>query len=55
VWFDAICAAEVNNDVPVTRCREQLEAFRTAGGDIPILMPPMGVEAARTLIQAFRR
>ena len=40
---------------PVTRCREQLEAFRTAGVALPILMPPMGVEAARTVIQAFRR
>jgi alkanesulfonate monooxygenase SsuD/methylene tetrahydromethanopterin reductase-like flavin-dependent oxidoreductase (luciferase family) len=40
---------------PVTRCWEQLEACRTAGVDIPLLMPPMGVEAARTVIQAFRR
>jgi len=37
----------------VTRCREQLEAFRTAGVDIPILMPPMGVDAARKVIEAF--
>ena len=48
--LDAVCLLG-----PVTRCREQLEAFRTAGVDIPILMPPMGVEAARTVIQAFRR
>jgi alkanesulfonate monooxygenase SsuD/methylene tetrahydromethanopterin reductase-like flavin-dependent oxidoreductase (luciferase family) len=40
---------------PATRCREQLEAFRSAGVDIPILLPPVGVEAARTVIQAFRR
>ena len=40
---------------PVTRCREQLAAFRTAGVDTPILLPPAGVEAARTVIQAFRR
>jgi hypothetical protein len=40
---------------PVTRCREQLAAFRIAGVDMPILMPPMGVEAAHTVIQAFRR
>ena len=48
--LDAVCLLG-----PVTRCREQLEAFRTAGVDTPILMPPMGVEAARTVIQAFRR
>jgi alkanesulfonate monooxygenase SsuD/methylene tetrahydromethanopterin reductase-like flavin-dependent oxidoreductase (luciferase family) len=48
--LDAICLLG-----PVTRCREQLEAFRTAGVGIPILMPPMGVEAASTVIQAFRR
>lgn len=38
--LDAVCLLG-----PVTRCREQLEAFRTAGVDMPILMPPMGVEA----------
>ena len=48
--LDAVCLLG-----PVMRCREQLEAFRTAGVDIPILMPPMGVEAARTVIQVFRR
>jgi alkanesulfonate monooxygenase SsuD/methylene tetrahydromethanopterin reductase-like flavin-dependent oxidoreductase (luciferase family) len=48
--LDAVCLLG-----PVTRCREQLEAFRTAGVDMPILMPPMGVEAARTVIQAFQR
>jgi alkanesulfonate monooxygenase SsuD/methylene tetrahydromethanopterin reductase-like flavin-dependent oxidoreductase (luciferase family) len=48
--LDAVCLLG-----PVTRCREQLETFRTAGVDLPILMPPMGVEAARTVIQAFRR
>jgi alkanesulfonate monooxygenase SsuD/methylene tetrahydromethanopterin reductase-like flavin-dependent oxidoreductase (luciferase family) len=48
--LDAVCLLG-----PITRCREQLEAFRTAGVDLPILMPPMGVEAARTVIQAFRR
>jgi alkanesulfonate monooxygenase SsuD/methylene tetrahydromethanopterin reductase-like flavin-dependent oxidoreductase (luciferase family) len=48
--LDAVCLLG-----PVTRCREQLEAFRTAGVAMPILMPPMGVEAARTVIQAFRR
>jgi alkanesulfonate monooxygenase SsuD/methylene tetrahydromethanopterin reductase-like flavin-dependent oxidoreductase (luciferase family) len=48
--LDAVCLLG-----PVTRCREQLEAFRTAGVALPILMPPLGVEAARTVIQAFRR
>jgi len=48
--LDAVCLLG-----PVTRCREQLEAFRTAGVDMPILMPPIGVEATRTVIQAFRR
>jgi hypothetical protein len=47
--LDAVCLLG-----PGMRCQEQLEAFRTAGVDIPILMPPMGVEAARTVIQAFR-
>lgn len=40
---------------PVTRCRAQIEAFRVAGVDMPILMLPMEVESARTVIQAFRR
>jgi alkanesulfonate monooxygenase SsuD/methylene tetrahydromethanopterin reductase-like flavin-dependent oxidoreductase (luciferase family) len=48
--LDAVCLLG-----PVTRCREQLDAFRAAGVDIPILMPAMGVEAARAVIQAFRR
>src|SRR5262245_50928848 len=48
--LDAVCLLG-----PVTRCREQLEAFCAAGVDLPILMPAMGVEAARAAIQAFRR
>ncbi|HEY7495700.1 MAG TPA: LLM class flavin-dependent oxidoreductase [Candidatus Tectomicrobia bacterium] len=48
--LDAVCLLG-----PVTRCREQLEAFRSAGVDIPILLPPVGVDAVRTVIQAFRR
>ncbi len=40
---------------PVDRCREQLAAFRAAGVDLPILLPPVGVAGARTVIQAFRR
>jgi alkanesulfonate monooxygenase SsuD/methylene tetrahydromethanopterin reductase-like flavin-dependent oxidoreductase (luciferase family) len=40
---------------PVSRCREQITAFRTAGIDLPILVPPIGVEGARAVIHAFRR
>ena len=40
---------------PISRCREQLAAFRTAGVDLPILFPPIGVEGAREVIRAFRR
>jgi alkanesulfonate monooxygenase SsuD/methylene tetrahydromethanopterin reductase-like flavin-dependent oxidoreductase (luciferase family) len=48
--LDAVCLLG-----PVTRCREQLATFRAAGVDLPILVPPIGVEGARTVIQAFRR
>jgi alkanesulfonate monooxygenase SsuD/methylene tetrahydromethanopterin reductase-like flavin-dependent oxidoreductase (luciferase family) len=37
------------------RCRDQLAAFRAAGVDLPILLPPVGVEAAQAVIQAFGR
>ena len=40
---------------PVSRCREQMTVFRTAGIDLPILVPPIGVEGAQAVIQAFRR
>ena len=40
---------------PISRCREQLAAFRAAGVDLPILSPPIGVEGAREVIRAFRR
>jgi alkanesulfonate monooxygenase SsuD/methylene tetrahydromethanopterin reductase-like flavin-dependent oxidoreductase (luciferase family) len=46
--LDAICLIG-----PLERCREQLAAFRAAGIDLPILMPPIGVDAAREVIQAF--
>jgi alkanesulfonate monooxygenase SsuD/methylene tetrahydromethanopterin reductase-like flavin-dependent oxidoreductase (luciferase family) len=36
---------------PVSRCREQLAAFRAAGVDLPIL----GVDGAREVIRAFRQ
>jgi alkanesulfonate monooxygenase SsuD/methylene tetrahydromethanopterin reductase-like flavin-dependent oxidoreductase (luciferase family) len=48
--LDAICLIG-----PISRCREQLAAFRAAGVDLPILSPPIGAEGARELIRAFRR
>jgi hypothetical protein len=39
----------------LARCREQLAAFRAAGVDLPILYPPIGLEAARAVIKAFRQ
>jgi alkanesulfonate monooxygenase SsuD/methylene tetrahydromethanopterin reductase-like flavin-dependent oxidoreductase (luciferase family) len=40
---------------PMERCQERLAAFREAGVDLPILYPPIGVDGARQVIQAFRR
>ncbi|HEY4911679.1 MAG TPA: LLM class flavin-dependent oxidoreductase [Methylomirabilota bacterium] len=40
---------------PMARCREQLAAFRSAGVDLPILVAPIGVDATRGVIKAFRR
>ena len=40
---------------PLARCREQLAAFREAGVDLPILVPPIGVDGARAVIGQFRR
>jgi alkanesulfonate monooxygenase SsuD/methylene tetrahydromethanopterin reductase-like flavin-dependent oxidoreductase (luciferase family) len=48
--LDAICLIG-----PIERCKEQLTAFRDAGVDLPILLPPIGVEGARAVMQAFRR
>lgn len=48
--LDAVCLLG-----PVERCQEQLAAFRAAGVDLPIVVPPIGVEGARAVIQAFRR
>jgi alkanesulfonate monooxygenase SsuD/methylene tetrahydromethanopterin reductase-like flavin-dependent oxidoreductase (luciferase family) len=47
--LDAICLIG-----PISRCREQLAAFRAAGVDLPILSPPIGVDGAREVIRAFR-
>ncbi len=48
--LDAICLLG-----PPDRCRERLAAYREAGVGLPILYPPIGVEGARGVIQAFRR
>ena len=48
--LDAICLIG-----PISRCREQLAAFRAAGVDLPILSAPIGVDGAREVIRAFRR
>ena len=48
--LDAVCLLG-----SVSRCQDQLAAFRASGVDMPILMPPLGVEAALAIIQAFRR
>ena len=48
--LDAVCLLG-----PEDRCSEQLAAFRAAGVDMPILLPPAGVEGTRAVIQAFRR
>ena len=48
--LDAVCLIG-----PPERCLEQLEAFRAAGVDLPILMPPIGVDPALQVIRAFAR
>lgn len=48
--LDAVCLSG-----PISRCREQLAAFRAAGVDLPILVPPIGVDGARAVMRAFRR
>ena len=48
--LDAVCLTG-----PLSRCREQLDTFRSAGVDLPILVPPIGIEGAREVIKAFRR
>jgi alkanesulfonate monooxygenase SsuD/methylene tetrahydromethanopterin reductase-like flavin-dependent oxidoreductase (luciferase family) len=48
--LDAVCLIG-----PLSRCREQLATFRAAGVDLPILVPPIGIEGARAVIQAFKR
>jgi alkanesulfonate monooxygenase SsuD/methylene tetrahydromethanopterin reductase-like flavin-dependent oxidoreductase (luciferase family) len=48
--LDAVCLIG-----SLSRCREQLAAFRLAGADLPILSPPIGVDAARQVIRASRQ
>ncbi|MEE8290827.1 MAG: LLM class flavin-dependent oxidoreductase, partial [Candidatus Tectomicrobia bacterium] len=48
--LDAVCLLG-----SVERCQEQLAAFRGSGVDMPILWPPLGVESAHTVMQAFHR
>src|SRR5215470_19393424 len=48
--LDAMCLTG-----PLARCQEQLATFRAAGVDLPILVPPIGVDNARAVIRAFRR
>jgi alkanesulfonate monooxygenase SsuD/methylene tetrahydromethanopterin reductase-like flavin-dependent oxidoreductase (luciferase family) len=48
--LDAICLIG-----PIERCQERLRSFREAGVDLPILYPPIGVQGARQVIDAFKR
>jgi 5,10-methylenetetrahydromethanopterin reductase len=48
--LDAVCLLG-----PLARCRERLAAFRAAGVDLPILVPPIGVDGARAVMRALRR
>jgi hypothetical protein len=46
--LDAICLIG-----SVERCNQRLTEYREAGVDMPILMAPLGVEGARSVIGAF--
>jgi len=48
-FLDAVCLIG-----SAARCRERLAAFTDAGLDLPILLPPIGVEGARAVVEAFR-
>ena len=48
--LDAVCLTG-----PLARCQEQLATFRAAGVNLPILIPPIGIDNARAVIKAFRR
>jgi hypothetical protein len=40
---------------PAARCRERLSIYQEAGLDMPILWPPIGVDEAKMVINAFRQ
>ena len=46
--LDAVCLIG-----SVDECLERLSVFRAAGVDLPILMPPVGVDGARATIRHF--
>jgi len=48
--LDAVCLIG-----PIARCRERLATYQAAGLDLPILYPPIGVDGARAVINAFRQ
>lgn len=48
-FLDAVCLIG-----PASRCRERLAAFTAAGLDLPILVPPIGVDGARAVLNAFK-
>ena len=48
--LDAVCLIG-----PIARCRERLATYWAAGLDLPILYPPIGVDGARAVINAFRQ
>jgi hypothetical protein len=48
-FLDAVCLIG-----PAERCRERLAVFTAAGVDLPILVPPPGVDGARSVIDAFK-
>jgi len=49
-FLDAVCLIG-----SVARCRERLAAFTAAGLDLPILVAPIGIDGARTVIAAFKQ
>lgn len=48
-FLDAVCLIG-----PIGRCRERLAAYKEAGLDLPILMPPVDVDGVRQSIDAVR-
>jgi alkanesulfonate monooxygenase SsuD/methylene tetrahydromethanopterin reductase-like flavin-dependent oxidoreductase (luciferase family) len=48
--LDAICLLG-----PVGKCTERVAEYRAAGADLPILYPPIGLDATLDVIKAFAR